>query len=127
MVVLPGLALILFSFGAALQVKWIAVAVLFLLGAVGFAAVPGMQMRVLRFAHEAPTLASGVNISAFNLGNALGAYLGGVTIAADLGYASPSWVGGSLAVLAVLIMVGSARWEKKQLSDRPVEKLVPIG
>ena len=40
-----------------------------------------------------PTLASGANIAAFNLGNALGAWLGGVTITAGLGYTSPIWAG----------------------------------
>ena len=44
----------------------------------------------------APTLASGANIAAFNLGNALGAWIGGLTIAAGLGYTSPIWVGAAI-------------------------------
>ncbi len=65
-----------------------------LLGGFGFATVPGLQMRVMHFASTAPTLASGANIGAFNLGNALGgAWLGGgVTITAGLGYTSPIWL-----------------------------------
>lgn len=53
----------------------------------------------------APTLASGANIAAFNLGNGLGAWLGGVTIAAGLGYTSPLWAGAGLTALALLLLV----------------------
>lgn len=127
LVLLSCLTVILFGFAAALHIQWVAAAALFLLGSVGFAAVPGMQMRVLRFAHEAPTLASGVNISAFNLGNALGAYLGGITITAGLGYASPSWVGGCLAVVALAIMAVSAKWERSRYPGRiPEDNLARV-
>lgn len=91
--------LMLFVFTAHSKVG--AVVTLFLLGTFGFATVPALQMRVLKYASAAPTLASGVNISAFNLGNALGAYLGGLTISAGFGYTSPSAVGAGLALLAL--------------------------
>lgn len=107
LVLLSVLAVILFSFTVALETQWTAAIALFLLGVFGFAAVPGMQIRVLHFAQEAPTLASGVNISAFNVGNALGAHLGGITITAGMGYASPTWVGGCLAITAIIFMVSS--------------------
>ncbi|MEA3551024.1 MFS transporter [Pseudarthrobacter sp. C1] len=107
LVLLCALAVILFSFTVALETQWTAAIALFLLGVFGFAAVPGMQVRVLHFAQEAPTLASGVNISAFNVGNALGAHLGGITITAGMGYASPTWVGGCLAITAIIFMVSS--------------------
>ncbi|MCO4275233.1 MFS transporter [Pseudarthrobacter sp. HLT3-5] len=109
LILLSVLAAILFSFTAALETQWTAATALFLLGVFGFAAVPGMQIRVLHFAREAPALASGVNISAFNVGNAIGAHLGGITITAGLGYASPTWVGGCLAVTAITLMAISAR------------------
>lgn len=54
-------------------------------------------MRVMQAAHEAPGLASSINIGAFNLGNAIGAALGGAAIAADLGYAAVPVVGGLTA------------------------------
>ena len=47
---------------------------LVLMGGFGFATVPGLQMRVIGYAAGAPTLASGANIAAFNVGNALGAW-----------------------------------------------------
>jgi len=103
MLSLAALALTLAVFVLTAHSKLGAVLTLFLLGAFGFATVPALQMRVLKYARSAPTLASGVNISAFNLGNALGAYLGGVTISAGFGYTSPSVVGAILAVLALAV------------------------
>ena len=70
---------------------------LVLMGGFGFATVPGLQMRIMTYAGSAPTLASGSNIAAFNVGNALGAWLGGLTITAGLGYTSPLWVGAVLS------------------------------
>ncbi|MGW2094514.1 MFS transporter [Promicromonospora sukumoe] len=78
---------------------------LVLMGAVGFATVPGLQMRVMRHASAAPALASGANIAAFNLGNAFGAWLGGLTLAAGLGYTSPLWAGAAVTVVGVVVMV----------------------
>jgi DHA1 family inner membrane transport protein len=98
-----SLTLILFVFTAHSKIG--AVLTLFLLGTFGFGTVPALQMRVLKYARSTPTLASGVNISAFNLGNALGAYLGGITISAGFGYTSPSVVGAVLAVLALVVTV----------------------
>lgn len=54
----------------------VAVAVmLFVMGAVGFATSPPLQIRVMRFAGDAPTMASAANIAAFNVGNAIGTFL----------------------------------------------------
>ena len=68
------------------------------MGAFGFATVPGLQMRIMNYAAQAPTLASGANIAAFNVGNALGAWLGGITIAAGLGFTSPIWMGAAITL-----------------------------
>jgi DHA1 family inner membrane transport protein len=77
---------------------------LVLMGAVGFATVPGLQMRVMRYASAAPTLASGANIAAFNVGNAFGAWVGGLTLAAGLGYTSPLWAGAVVTLAGVVVM-----------------------
>ncbi|MBV2156559.1 MFS transporter [Kitasatospora sp. SUK 42] len=57
-----------------------AVAALFLFGAAGFSIIPALQARILAVAAAAPALALSANVSAFNLGNGLGAWLGGETI-----------------------------------------------
>ncbi|WP_432540419.1 MFS transporter [Kineococcus sp. SYSU DK002] len=103
-----AVVLVVFSLVAGHQVATLVA--LPLMGGFGFATVPGLQMRTLSHARSAPTLASGANIAAFNVGNALGAWIGGVTIAAGLGYTSPLWAGGllTLAGLAVLLVAAHA-------------------
>jgi len=61
----------------------------------------------MRYAEQAPTLASGANIAAFNFGNALGAWAGGVAITAGLGYTSPIWVGAGITAAALVVMVAA--------------------
>ena len=77
---------------------------LFLMGGFGFATVPALQSRTMVYAGSAPTLASGANIGAFNIGNALGAWAGGIGIAAGLGYTSPLWIGASITAAAVVVL-----------------------
>ncbi|RPF21612.1 MFS transporter [Myceligenerans xiligouense] len=114
---LGALVLVLGGFALVAGSPWAAAGALFLLGSVGFASVPGMQMRVLRFASSAPTLASGVNISAFNLGNAIGAWLGGLTIAAGFGYRSPLVVGAVLALVALVLMTSATLSDRRSRTD----------
>ncbi|MEV0086508.1 MFS transporter [Saccharopolyspora sp. NPDC050642] len=73
----------------------------FLIGATGFAAIPSIQARILDQAKEAPALGSASIQSTFNIANSLGAYLGGVVIAAGLGLTAPSWVGALLALVGL--------------------------
>ncbi len=74
----------------------------------GVALGPALQIRLMDVAGEAQTLAAALNHSAFNLANALGAWLGGTTIAAGLGWESTGWVGMLLA-LGGLAIFGWAR------------------
>lgn len=76
--------LVLFMPGMRSQVA--VVPLVFLWGIASFALVPPLQMRVVSEAAQAPNLASAMNIGAFNLGNALGAALGGAVIDIGLGY-----------------------------------------
>jgi DHA1 family inner membrane transport protein len=103
--------LVVFALTAGNQI--LTIASLLLLGGFGFATVPGLQMRVMKYADGAPTLASGANIGAFNVGNALGAWLGGVTITAGLGYTSPIWAGAGTTLLGVAVMVLAAARAKR--------------
>ncbi|MDN4598104.1 MFS transporter [Leifsonia virtsii] len=105
---LSALAVVLVAFALVAGMPVGAVIALVLMGAFGFATVPALQLRVLSYASHAPTLASGANIAAFNLGNALGAWIGGLTIAAGLGYRSPLWVGAAMTVGAVVVVAVAA-------------------
>ncbi|WP_031074917.1 MFS transporter [Streptomyces sp. NRRL WC-3742] len=110
---LGGLAVVLALFTLTAHDKVLAAVTILLVGALGFATVPPLQKRVLDQAHGAPTLASAVNIGAFNLGNALAAWLGGQVIAAGLGYTAPNWVGALLAGAALLLALLSALLERR--------------
>ncbi|MEU1785731.1 MFS transporter [Streptomyces sparsogenes] len=100
---LGSLAAVLLLFTATAHNKVLAAITLTLIGALGFATVPPLQKWVLDQASAAPTLASAANIGAFNLGNALAAWLGGAVIAAGLGYTAPNWVGALLSGTALLL------------------------
>ncbi|MEV7569240.1 MFS transporter [Streptomyces tanashiensis] len=110
---LGGLAVVLALFTVTAHHKVLAAITILLVGALGFATVPPLQKRVLDQAHGAPTLASAVNIGAFNLGNALAAWLGGIVISAGLGFTSPNWVGAALAGAALLLAFWSAALERR--------------
>ncbi|RSN11867.1 MFS transporter [Nonomuraea sp. WAC 01424] len=116
---LGGLAVVLALFTLTAHNKVAAAASVFLVGALGFATVPPLQKRVLDQAHGAPTLASAVNIGAFNLGNALAAWLGGLVIAAGLGFTAPNWVGALLAAAALVLAVWSAALERRAPASEP--------
>ncbi|MEU9088929.1 MFS transporter [Streptomyces sp. NPDC087901] len=110
---LGGLAVVLSLFTLTAHNQIAAAVTIFLIGGLGFATVPPLQKRVLDQAAGAPTLASAVNIGAFNLGNALSAWLGGIVIAAGLGYTAPNWVGAVLAASALVLAVVSSTLERR--------------
>ncbi|HJQ06684.1 MAG TPA: MFS transporter [Nocardioides sp.] len=109
LVALAALTAVLAVFALTAGSQVLTVVMLVLMGAVGFGTVPGLQMRVMQYAHRAPTLASGANIAAFNIGNALGAWVGGVTLAAGLGYTSPLWAGAGVTALGLGVLLVAVR------------------
>jgi DHA1 family inner membrane transport protein len=64
---------------------------------------PALQTRLMDVAADAQTLAAALNHSAFNIANALGAWLGGLAIAAGYGFASTGWVGAVLAIAGLVV------------------------
>jgi len=124
-VLLAGLTVVLIFFGLTAHHPVAAIASLLLMGGFGFALVPGLQIRVMTYASDAPTLASGANIAAFNLGNALGAWLGGVTISAGLGYTSPIWAGAAITTLGLLVMLYAASAASAASAARTAQAVVP--
>jgi DHA1 family inner membrane transport protein len=104
---LAGLTITLLLFGLTASSRSASVVLVFLLGLFGFATVPGMITRVTDHAHGAP-LAASANVSASNVGNALGAWLGGLAITAGLGYAAPLYVGAAIVLAALIVMIIAA-------------------
>lgn len=79
----------------------------------GMTLVPALQIRLMDVAEDAQTLAASLNHSAFNIANALGAWLGGVAIASGFGWASTGWVGALLAVVGLGFFLASMRLEAR--------------
>ena len=91
---------------------WLATIAVLLVGT-GVAIAPALQIRLMDIAEDAQTLAAALNHSAFNIANAMGAWLGGVAIGAGLGWASTGWVGAVLAVAGLLIFAASLAEERR--------------
>lgn len=79
----------------------------FLTGFSAFLVIPALQSRFIRMAREAQLMGAAVSHVAFNISNALGAWIGGVVIAAGFGYLSPGWVGALLGVVGLAFGVMS--------------------
>lgn len=81
---------------------------IFLVGLAGSALSPAIQTRLMDVAGDGQSLAAALNHSALNIGNSLGAFLGGITIAAGYGFLSPAWVG--LAMLVPGVILAAISW-----------------
>jgi DHA1 family arabinose polymer transporter-like MFS transporter len=72
-------------------------------GLVAFTMGSPLQMMLIKNAKGSEMLAASAGQACFNIGNALGAYLGGIPIALGLGYNSPEWVGAGMAVSGAIL------------------------
>jgi DHA1 family inner membrane transport protein len=104
-VTLASLSMILVAFAALMPHTGPSAVLIFLWGVASFALVPPLQVRVMTAAADAPNLASAVNIGAFNLGNALGAALGGGVIAAGLGYPAVALAGAATSMVGLAALL----------------------
>lgn len=99
----------------------------FLVGAAAAALSPAIQTRLMDVAGDGQSLAAAINHASLNIGNSLGAYLGGVTIAAGLGYLSPTWVGLLLCVPGTALAVVSVLIGRGRRGDGPSEPAGQVG
>jgi MFS transporter, DHA1 family, inner membrane transport protein len=115
-----GLFLVLFTVTAAQPVAaWFTVLAV---ATVGSMLAVTLQMRLMQVAGEAQTLGAAMNHASLNLANALGAWLGGVVIAAGYGYTASSWVGAALSVAGLLVLAVSVAVHR-----RDTRALAPTG
>lgn len=98
-------ALVLLGFTAANPVGLFTGA--FLVGASSAALSPTIQARLMDVARDSQSIAAALNHSALNLGNWLGAFLGGIAIAGGLGYVAPIWIGLVLTIAGVLLALAT--------------------
>jgi DHA1 family arabinose polymer transporter-like MFS transporter len=93
----------------------------FLTGAIAFASASPIQMLMINTAKGSEMLAASVSQASFNIGNALGAFLGGLPLAAGYDYTSPVWVGSLMALIgaafAWLLIARTKRVSKLAFND----------
>jgi len=104
--VLMGLTLVAFTVTA----QWLVPGLLtvFVLSTVSSVLVVNLQMRLMQVAGDAQTIGAAMNHASLNIANALGAWLGGVVVAAGYSYTATSWVGAGLSFLGLLVLLLSA-------------------
>ncbi|MGG7463871.1 MFS transporter [Plantibacter sp. YIM 135347] len=108
--------MIVMLLGLALTAAWVPTLFVFIF-AVGFSSQgigPTIQTRLMDVARDSQSIAAALNHSALNIGNAMGALLGGLVIAAGFGYVSPVWLGAILTVLGLLLVITSFAVERSR-------------
>ncbi|RKP49137.1 MFS transporter [Trinickia fusca] len=106
---LVALALVMGVFAKTSHLPVAAAVTVFVWGIFAFATVPPLQMRVVEKARHAPHLASTLNIGAFNVGNAAGAWLGGLALTHGLGLDALPWVAAAVSLAALVVTALAAR------------------
>lgn len=100
---------------------WIMYPLIFITGANAIALGAPIQLLLIDSSKESPLLGSSIGQAAFNLGNSLGAFLGGIPLAIGFGLTSPLWVG------VVLVFVGLLIFVRLQLSGSLAGKTFESG
>ncbi len=108
-----AMAVLLLAYAVLAPTGWWALAPAFLVAVSSSVLVVNLQLRLMSVAGEAQTLGAAMNHSSLNIGNALGAWLGGLVIAAGWGYRAPTLVGVLLALLGLAVLVLSARVHRR--------------
>lgn len=106
-------ALLMLAFWFASPHGWWALPVVFCITATGSVLVTNLQLRLMDVAGDAVTLGAAMNHASLNTANALGAWLGGLVIAAGLGYRAPALVAFALALLGILVLGVSGLLERR--------------
>jgi MFS transporter, DHA1 family, inner membrane transport protein len=108
-----GMALSLLVFWLLAPYGWAALPVAFLITALGSVLVVNLQLRLMDVAGDAQTLGAAMNHASLNVANALGAWLGGLAIAAGAGYRAPALVGVGLSVAGLAVLLVSASLHRR--------------
>jgi len=101
---------------------WWLLPAIFLVTAIGSVLVINLQLRLMAVSGEAQTLGAAMNHASLNLANALGAWLGGVVIAAGYGYRAPALVGAVLSVAGIGVLLWSATLHRREISASAVSR-----
>ncbi|WP_448330126.1 Cmx/CmrA family chloramphenicol efflux MFS transporter [Streptomyces sp. DSM 41534] len=119
-VVLSTLALTAHSAAAAVTLA-------LMLGFTAFFTAPALNARMFNLANSAPTLAGATNTSAFNIGNTVGPWLGGLVIDAGWGYPAVAWTGAALAGTGAVTTVAAMRLHHAAGASRVIASSAPAA
>ncbi|MGN7808281.1 MFS transporter [Flavobacterium sp. 22076] len=95
--------------------QYVSLFLTFLTGAISFSVIAPIQMLMIRTAKGAEMIASASLQGSFNIGNALGAFLGGLPLSAGYSYASPNLIGVGMSVIGMLITLTLIKTHKNSL------------
>ncbi|WP_268776134.1 MFS transporter [Microbacterium sp. Leaf288] len=112
---LVGLAAVLALLALTAHWIWALAFFVFAVGFVASALSPTIQTRLMDVAEDNQSIAAALNHSALNIGNSLGAFLGGVVIAAGWGFGAPAWVGVGLALAGLVLASASLILERRRV------------
>jgi MFS transporter, DHA1 family, inner membrane transport protein len=111
-----AMAVLLLLYAVLASYGWWALVPAFLVAVASSVLVVNLQLRLMSVAGEAQTLGAAMNHSSLNIGNALGAWLGGLVIAAGWGYRAPALVGVVLALAGLAVLGLSATVHRRTAS-----------
>ncbi|MBB3658079.1 multidrug resistance protein [Rhizobium sp. BK650] len=110
-------ALVLVLFGFTAVSPWLTIPTLAILGSLSFANVPGLQLYVVQLARQlrpnAVDVASALNIAAFNLGIAMGAWIGGLVVESRFGLGATPFIAAALVAVALGLTIWSGALDRR--------------
>lgn len=119
-----GVMMILAIFGAD---PWVQMPAMFGVGAAMMSAIPTLQVRLNRFAPEAPTLMGAMNLASLNTANAIGAWAGGMTVAAGHGFLGAVWAGFGLTLLGLIVFGLAQINARRKQATKPQHDVVALN
>jgi DHA1 family inner membrane transport protein len=112
-----GSGLVMLLVWALAPYGWWLLPAIFLVTAIGSVLVVNLQLRLMTVSGEAQTLGAAMNHASLNIANALGAWLGGLVIAAGYGYRAPALVGAALSVAGIAVLFWSAAVDRRSITE----------
>jgi DHA1 family arabinose polymer transporter-like MFS transporter len=126
LILMVSMVVLLLCNGLMAESKIAMVVLAFLTGANALAIGPPVQVLLIEHSREAEMLGSSLGQAGFNVGNALGALLGGIPLTLGFAYTAPQWVAAAMALCGVVLtalMLTRRRWKARELA-RTVERML---
>lgn len=126
LILMVSMVVLLLCNGLMAESKIAMVVLAFLTGANALAIGPPVQVLLIEHSREAEMLGSSLGQAGFNVGNALGALLGGIPLTLGFAYTAPQWVAAAMALCGVVLtalMLTRRRWKERELA-RTVERML---